>query len=304
MAKRAYIIPRRNDLNGLNIHVDDLFPNTSQHNGVYDGEGQTGYLKWSIDQPGVTNLVNGVYSSGSLTTSTASAMSADIDTNGAGGVDSRVSSTTDYGLVAYLRERVNADHGGNNTILTSNQAAALAAAIVLHVDVAGNCDAAYLNAATAVVLAGTDFDGTVVNGSLSFGVVEDVLRILQGETYVVPANTILTANGNGQVFKSDAQRIVLRAAAVAAYKVVGHFVASTEPGYRPIKAIVMSGHVKGSAGGGVLAGLKKAMTLKNSAFDYSGTTALPVAKKLGGGAIPATGLWPAVLVYDATGTLI
>lgn len=312
MAKRAFIIPRRNDLAGMNLQINDLWPNSSQHNLSYDGEGQTHYLRFSYDQPGATTLAGGVYASGSLTTAVANALSADVDTNGAGGVDSRTTVLNEYGLVAYLRERVNAAVGGANTVLTANQATALAQAIVDKVDAGSALDAAALDAAATVVLAATDFSGNnSVNGivgSNSFGSVEDVLRILQGETYVVPKNTILTANGGGQVFKTLAQRKALVAAAVAAgntqYVAEGHFLAASEPGYRSIKSIVSSGHVKASAGEGTLAGCKKAMTILNPAFDYAGLTANPVAKKIGGGSIPATGLWNAVAVYDSTGAVI
>lgn len=307
MAKRAFIIPRRNDIAGMNIHIGDLFPNTSQHNSIYDGEGQTGYLHYSYDQPGATVLVGGTYSSGSLTTTVANALSADKDTNSAGGVDSRVTVLTEYGLQAYLREHINKDAGGGaNTVTSAAEAIAIAGQITARVDGGQNIDAAALNAIVIGLVVAADFDGLSVANSNSFGSVEDIMRILAGESYVVPANTILTANGNGQVFKTLAQRKVLVAAAVAAgntqYVAQGHFLASTEPGYRPIKSVVMSGHVKASSGEGQLAGFKTAISLKNPVFDYTGLTALPVAKKIGaGGAIPATGIWNILAVYDSDG---
>lgn len=318
MANRAYIIPRRNDINGMGIQVLDLSPNSSQRNLIYDGAGQSHALKWSYDQPGLTSIISGVYSSGSLTTSPLTAMSADVDTNSAGGVDSRVVAATNYGLIAYLREHVNLDPGTTNTILTSAQAVAMAAAITALVDAGSNVDAAALNAAaaTATVLVGaSDFDGTVVGSSLSFGAVEDVLRLLSGETYVLPINTILCANGAGQVFKTAAQRTSLVAAAVAAgntqYVAAGHFLAAGEPGYRSLKHVILSGDVRASAGAGQLSKLKGGVQFQNPNFDYSASTIAPDAKSISGSAVSTVvsgaavyGLYPVVTVYDNAGAAL
>lgn len=310
MADRAYIIPRRNDLDGVNMQVTDLQPNSSQRNLIYDGEGQSGYLKYSFDVPGTTTVLGDSFVSGSFNTAPIAAL-VDDDTTG-GGNDVMTPNVAQFGLVAYMQERVQpggvAGAGANGA--SPAEALLLANAIRAIAQAGTALDAATINAALAVAVADTDLDGT--NGaSLSFGSVEDILRILAGEVYRVPAATIISVNGGG-AFLNLASRDILVAAqdptlnGGTTFVSTGGFLTRGEPGFRDIRPLLISEYVRASAHEGVLAGFAAAtFEFLNPLFDYVGTSpTLPRARNIAGTAIPATGAGAVVIVYANDGTVI
>lgn len=301
MANRVFIIPRRNDLNGMNVQITDLWPNTSQKNNVLDGEGQTHYIDACPDTAGATYVNGAVYVSGPKTTLLA-ANPVISDTTG-GGNDCYAPAATSLGLASYLRERVAKDPGGANTFLTFANANTIAAAIRTAAEAGAALDLAAIN----VLLAATGGAGTELTnagGSRSFGTVLDIMRILSGETYLSPQYTIITdAVPN---FLDEAARDVLVAAQVPivtgkTFVSKGHFLASTEPGFvnRPILA--RTGYVLASIGAGQLSHVGTAAAFLNNDFTYGAAgTALDIA----GNHIAATGSHAIAHVYTDTGVCL
>lgn len=305
MADRAYVLARRNDLDGVNMQVTDLRPNTSQRNLIYDGPGQSGYLKYSYDQPGVTVVSGDSYGGGSLTTIPTALVVGDT-TGGGNDVQSPV--VANFGLAAYLRERIQA--GGlaagtgplnipQSIIAANGLAAAAEAGTVLTL--------AAINAVlTMAAAAATEL--TSAGGSLSYGAVEDVLRLLQGQAYRVRGLTIITDNAG--VFLTLAQRQVLVAAQDSAttglvFYAEGEFLADDAAGFRHLRNIVPSGALRISLHEGVLAGYADAtFGYLNPTFAYAAGTTLTRAVDIAGNNIPATGVHAAVVVYNNDGTLL
>jgi len=220
MPNRAYIIPLRNDLNGVGLQLRDLQPVAGQKSSTYDGEHQDFYVKWSYDYPGVTvnNTVGGVqtYASGSLNTLPLAALTL-VDTDGNMVNDAVVAANSEFGLAAYLRE-VCSNQAHNILVLAD---AASAAARIMALAGAGsalsqvNINAA-INAAVAAGVSGfaQNFDILTSGVVRSFGTIEGVIRILSGETYMVPNNCIIGDAASN--FITVASRAILVAAAVAA----------------------------------------------------------------------------------------
>lgn len=204
MANRGIIIPVRNDIPGSGLQIDDLWPNTSQKHSVYDGEGQTGYIGAQMDQPGATVFVGEAYSTGSRMQTGAgavAALAAAADWSGDplhGGNDVRATATPALGLAAYLRERVQADPAGAADTLSIAECDLIVTDLIAAALGGQPLTAAVINLIVttrgpgASVLCGAD--GEPVLGG-SFGSVSDVLRILSGEVYYVPTNTIITDEG-------------------------------------------------------------------------------------------------------------
>lgn len=308
---QVFIIPRRNDVGGMSLYVRDLFPNSSQRNLIYDVGGQTHYLRYSLDVPGTTNLAAGAFASGSLNTSPIGDASAD-DTTG-GGNDVLATQATTYGLAGYLRERV--QPGGIASAVAGRMTAANALLQAQAIQDAADAGDPLTLTAINVILedvgvggtADTDLDGTA---SKSFGSVEDILRILSGETYRSPEYTIICNVGNQ--FRSLAERDVLVAAQDTAttgqtFVSSGYFVTSMEPGYRKMPIVLRTGALNASLGDGFLATHKNDVTFKNPNYAYSAadvTTDRLRATALDGTAIPSTGTYPVLVVYDAEGNAL
>lgn len=309
MSTRAYIIPTRNDIEESNILVVDLYPNSSQKNNVYDSEGQTHYIHKQMDRPGVTSVSGNSYVSGSRNTSPLGATAladVDNDTND----DSTVTVTADFGLLAYLRERVNVNPGGDNDFLTTAEALTITNAIIAAVMAGNPLTVTAINTIINVAVAGSDsdLDGTA---SDSFGSVDDIMRILSGETYGVKSNTIL-ADETG-VFLSLAERDALIATQVGAvYYSSGAFLTAGEPGYRAVQKNVLNGAIRISSGIGMLSKLKhsatNSITVLNPLYAYSAaeTTAIKLrAVRLDGTNVATTGITTGVVqVYDSAGNLL
>jgi hypothetical protein len=310
MADRAYFVPRRNDLDGMNMQVTDLRPNTSDRNFIYDGPGQSGYLKYSMDQPGATVVLGDSYCSGSLTTSPVAAL-VDDDTTG-GGDDVAVAGVAQFGLLAYIQDRVQPGGVASAAAIpaTPTQALDMADAILALVEAGSALTLVSVNAALSGVVASTDLDGAAVN-SLSFGTVGELLQILTGESYRLRAAGIVGVNGGGAFLDLAARQVLVAAQDTVAnggttFTASGGFLVRGEPGFRDFRPILISEYVRISARDGVLAGYADpGFDYLNPAFDYLGTaTSLPRATDLAGNNLPATGIHAVVAVYDQLGNVV
>ena len=297
----AYILPLRNDIDGVNLQVRDLLPNSSLRRLVLDGEGQTGYVTYSLDTPATTTVSGEDYVSGSLTTYPIGAVT--DATLGATHFD--VTTATEFGMLAYLRDVVNVNPGGNNDYMTPTEALDVFGAIAT---AAYNGSALTLTAINTILndnLAGadTDLDGTA---SDSFGEVTDVLRLLAGEAYRVKANTILGSAAH--LFRN----LTERAAQVATYPTYvqrGAFLSAGTDGYRDIRAKILSGALRASVAEGQLEPWcnGNAVTLLNPNFGYSAggiTSWHPRAYRIDGTVVPTTGSARMFRVYDSNGNCL
>lgn len=311
MANRAYIVPRRNDLAGMGIYLADLKPNAGQRNSVYDGESQNVYVAEGLDFPGTT-VVSGIsYLSGSLNTTLAADAVAD-DTTG-GGNDVTAMAITTFGLAAYLKDRV---HSGGKTAPLNGELAfatcnTVAQNIRNRVGSGLSLTLADINTLLAAAVANTELASSVAN-SKSFGSVEDILRILSGEVYRLPALTIIE-NVAGQ-FRSLAERTVFVSAQTAAqvasqgqFYASGGFLSPTDSGFRRRPELFRTGALNISAGEGVLAGYKTNLSLFNPAFAYTAADVkawTPRAYLVTGSVVPTTGEGPFLSVYDHLGNVL
>jgi hypothetical protein len=320
MADRVFIIPRRNDLAGMNLSLKDLRPNAGQKNNVYDGTHQNVYVAEGADQPGAT-VVNGLaYVSGSLHTTLVAGVHqiADDRTSvAAGGNNVQATQQTAFGLAAYLYDRV--DPGGaagaGTNPMTVAQANTLAANIMAAADAGNALTLAAINAilTAAPIGAATDLDGAAATSD-SFGSVSDILRILAGEVYRLPALTILGDDTGGT---SDFFGLAARQAIVAAqlatdvvtygqFYASGGFLAATDAGYRARPTLVPTGAFNSSVVNGTVAGFAAAagVVVTNPNFAYNAadvTQWRPRAQTLALGNVAATGLGPAIRAYDQDG---
>jgi len=341
MADRGIIIPVRNDIPGSNLQVEDLWPNTSQKNSVYDGEGQSGYLSAQMDQPGATTFVGEAFSTGSRMTTAASvagnwALAAAVDWSndaGHGGNDSRATAVPMLGLAAYLRERVQNNPAVAGDTLAAADADAIVTALVARVLAGNSMTLADINTVIQGVTALGAGDGTEVLGgdpanSPSFGTVQDVLRIIAGETYYVPTNTIVTdaagafirethPDGVGEVAAGAVEtrrgRILnLAGAGLTANPTpvaTGRFLAQGEAGYVTKRTIALSTSFLASCSRGKLRSLhdNTVAFLNTAGFAYAAadvTAARPRAVLIDNTAVPVTGVARAVRCYDSNGNLL
>jgi hypothetical protein len=340
VADFGIIIPVRNDLPNTNLQVEDLWPNTSQKNSVYDGEGQSGYLHAQMDQPAATVFTGEAYTSGSRMTTgavAAAALAAAADWSsdaGHAGNDVRATASPSLGLAAYLRERVQRDPAGGADTLVAAEVDLIVTAIIARVQAGQSVTAANINtivtanAVGASVLCGAD--GNPILGG-SFGSVQDVLRILSGEVYYVPTNTIIAdeaglflplthPDGVGEVLTptvNTRRGIVLTAnatqlAATPLPVSTGRYLVDGETGYIPKRQRGLTTAFRASASSGKLRTLHDnvpAMTIDNTGFyAYTALTvdaAHPRAVQLDNTniALGATTI-PAVRCYDNNGNLL
>lgn len=312
MADRIYIIPRRNDLPGVGLNLVDLKPNAGQQSRIYDGEHQNVYVAESIDPAGTTVVDGLVYLSGSKNTTLAADAVAD-DTTGGGNDVTAVQATT-FGLAAYLKDRVHragiaAAANGEFAFGECNAAAAL---ILADVEAGVSLNLARINVHLAATVANTDLTGAS-GFSKSFGSVDDIMRILSGEVYRLPALTIIE-NVGGQ-FRNLAERQALVAAQTPAqvasqgqFFASGSFLEDGEPGYQARPVLVRTGALNASLLNGVLSHYKQNVTVLNTTnFAYTAADVRawkPRAVDITGTAIPATGIHPAVAVYLNDGTVL
>jgi len=283
---RAYIMLRRNDIPAGLMQLFDLRPNTSQRSLIYEPPGQSGYVN-------PINVVQNIV----ITAPAAS------DPDGTGGNTHMSTTATEYGLRAYLRDRVNVNPGGTDTYMTPAESATIANAIQDLVAAGSPVTLAAVNAELNAALAGADNDLEGTAGT-SFGTLEEVLRILAGEVYRVNANTVLATIAGPNAFIALAARVAAIGANTANFFSTGVFSVATDSDYRGNRALYETGALRISVGEGVLSHLIPATyVLLNPAFTYgAGGTATTLASTPV--AIPVTGAAAAVVVYDHLGNVI
>jgi len=161
-----FIAMRRTDIPNGVLQVLDLVPNTSLRNSIYDPQGQTKYVNRLVSDtlgPLAANLTTATYE----------------------------------GLAAYLIDHV--EDNVANVAITVAVANASANAIVALVNAGSAVTLAAVNnalVANGVANAGA---GTQLNANGSDGVLVDVLKIIAGGQYVLPAGSLVgnVAGGPG-----------------------------------------------------------------------------------------------------------
>lgn len=313
MANRVYIIPRRNDLEGVGISLVDLKPNAGQKNSIYDGQHQNVYVTTPVDPFGTTTVSGLSYVSGSKNTTLTANAVADDTTGGGNNVNAM--QATAFGLAAYLKDRV---HRAGIAALANGELAFAecnAAAQLIMDDVAAgvSLNLARINVHLAATVAQTDLTGAS-GFSVSFGTVDDIMRILSGEVYRLPALTIIE-DAPGGAFQTLAQRTVFTAAQTPAmiasqgqFYASGGFLAADDAGYQARPVLAQTGALNASLLNGVLAHYKVSMNILNSTnFAYSAgavTAWKPRAVDITGTAIPTTGAGVPLAVYLNDGTAL
>jgi hypothetical protein len=300
----------------MNLQVLDLKPNTSLKNSVLDGNGQTFYID-SMDWFGATTDQNDSFKSGSRNTDFATASNYDCtaqDTTG-GGNDCFATARASFGLAAYLREMV--QPGGiilaTAGRMTPANAILQARALAALVESGGNLTAAGINTVLCNVgvggTANTDLTGAA-GFSRSHGTVDDILRIMSGETWVCP-RYVIVANAANQ-FLTAASRATLVTAQKPwvtgkTFVASGHWATTTEPGHKEIPMLAYGGAVNASYHAGYLFKLAANVTFLNPNKAYTAgdvSQERPRAVRMSGAAIAATGTAPVVRVYDYDGTCL
>jgi len=250
----AFICLARADLADNGLQVTDLWPNTSQKSAIYEpGLGQTGYMSMTPQNDTVA-------------------------TTGAGPITTNAAYS---GIAAWMMDNIE-NVGGGNIPLTPAIANAIGPLLLARVVAGQSMSVANVNA--AIVAAGAAASGIGVGNST--GTLADVLKLLQGYAYVLPANSQID-DGAG--------------AFAAPHTAKGSFVTTGASG-RNLREYERTGALHISRSQGVLSKLAAATyTFLDPLLTYgAGGTALFVD----GTAIPTTGAGAAVVVYDAVGTVI
>jgi len=289
MADLAYICLRRNDIPQGSLQITDLKPNTSQRNLIYDGVGQTGYVlpSHTPQNAAITALVPG-------------------DPDGGGGNDHLVTGVAEYGLQAYLRDRVNVNPGVLDRSMTVAEALACANAIVDRMSAGQSLLLADINVILNANCAGADNDLEGTAGT-SFGTVIDILSILAGQVYEVRANTVIELLA-GPVWRSLAQRVAAIATNTANFFSSGAFVAATATTFRDFRTYYRTGALNISLGEGVLSTLIDPLWVwLNPSFYYTNVVAgrqRALTLRTTAQDIPATGAAAAIVLYDDLGNVL
>jgi hypothetical protein len=182
---RAYICLMRNDLDDNLLQVLDLYPNSSQETIFTAYRGQTGYVTWMPQRDTVALQVNVM------------------------GNDQTVAAY--YGLAAYLVDNVDNNNGGLHLALTAANANDTATAIIARLAAGTTIGLTEINADLAVATGGM---ACTLTTNRSTGSVEEVLRILSGEAYYLPANSVVSTGG-GHTFNNPNYRRGMFLAATA-----------------------------------------------------------------------------------------
>ena len=159
-----YICMSRDDVADGTIQVLDLFPNSSQRNLIYDGEGQTRYIN-RANSSKVTNILD---NTGAETDAVCGATIGDDA----------------VGLGAYLADTLDDGTGG---VLTTAEISAAVVAVLNLVDTAKAVDSAAVATAT----------GLTVSGNFS---VENLLKVLAGAHYKIDKGTSLSVGSSQGAF--------------------------------------------------------------------------------------------------------
>lgn len=178
-----FICKRRSDIADGTLQITDFWPNKAQANAVRDPRPQgSRYLRGAETNNVVLTTVGGVQTF-------AAAYS---------------------GLAAYLLVNVGGGLAGS-TALTTAEANTIAAALITRMETGAAMALADINAVIAATVAGA---ALTAGGTDSTGAVTDVLRILAGATYTVPAGTQIRAAG--PVFNPQADPPAFNASCFAA----------------------------------------------------------------------------------------
>lgn len=161
LTQTAHVHMKRTDIPNKVLQLTDLFPHSSLSNTVNLPPGQTRYLK------------------------RASTVWSTVATSGANPI---VTVDAYQGLAAYLLDNIEA--GGGTLAFTAAQANAASAALLAIADAGTALTLTTINAALAVVVAATTL---TTNGST--GTVLEVLQIIGGRIYTVPAAAVIEAAG-------------------------------------------------------------------------------------------------------------
>jgi hypothetical protein len=154
----VYLIMRRTDIPDGVLQVVDLWPNTSSKNYIYPpGLGQTGYVHNIPDDP-----IDGLLDLGPPVTATA-----DLT-----------------GLSAYLLGNIDPSAAPSSPVLTGADADAMAAGLVAIAQAGTVLDLAAVDAVLGGVVA-----GTTLTGGGSTGTLTDLLAVMAGGLWTIPAGT-------------------------------------------------------------------------------------------------------------------
>jgi len=168
MANERFVALRRADIPAGKLQLLDLIPNESQKQLTYSPPGQTKYLRRPQDDSVATSVGGG----GALLTQ------------------------AEYkGVAAYLIDHIEA--GGlaaGVDALTSAEANAAAAGLIAILDAGTALTLTTVNAALSVVVASTEL--TDAGGSDSTGNLVELLRVMDGDEYVLPAASVVDTDGS------------------------------------------------------------------------------------------------------------
>lgn len=260
---RAYIVLARNDLHGSALQILDLKPNVSQRNAVLEPAGQTHY-KTFLGQND-TVVLDGGDADGDL-----------------------------YGLAAYLLDHVDDDGDPLSEGIANDAAAAILERVAAGLSLTSD------DVGTILEDAGAN-NGTLLDDNGSTGSIEEMLRVLSGESFVVPSGT--TAGSNGGDFESRSD-VTVSAPGGAGRKFSSPIALRpvNTATFRDTPVVVDSEHLHHSALNGALSKLaSSSFVFVNPAFSYgSSGTALSLPSTH----IGSTGAARAVTVYSADGTVI
>jgi len=258
---RAYICLARNDLDENYLQVLDLWPNESLRNFPYQGVGQTEYLTWFPQNDAVAITAGPPV----------------------------VANATYYGLRAYLFDCIDNQSAATHISLTVTFANDIATALLGQVASGAALTTAIVDGIVAGICANSDLTGLTAAGSTSLGSIEELLRILAGETYRVASGAAFSTGGGVfhaakvGVFVTTPDIIQNLGVGPAADAVLyGLPVLSRTPvtqtgtsdlNYHAIRQIVHTGELDMSAASGVLSKLKATgFTFDNPLFLYSPNT--------------------------------
>jgi hypothetical protein len=160
----VFLIMRRPDIPDGVLQVVDLWPNTSSKNYIYPpGLGQTGYVH-NIPFVDITGL-----------TTAGPPVVADADLTG---------------VAAYLIGNIDTGAGAGGAPFTDAQAVQAAGLLRVIAEAGTALDASAVNATLATVVAGTS-----LSGGGSTGVLSELLAVMAGQGYLIPAGSELSDGG-------------------------------------------------------------------------------------------------------------
>jgi len=158
---QMFLIMRRTDIPSGTLQVVDLWPNTSSRNQIYTpGPGQTGYIH-NIPQP---LIAAGVTAGPPL-----------------------VAAVDLTGVAAYLIGNIDTTGVATSAVFSGTEADTAAAALVVIAQAGTILDLAAVNVVLAAVVGGTS-----LTGGGSTGVLSELLSVLAGNQYVIPAGAAIS----------------------------------------------------------------------------------------------------------------